>query len=107
MKHLIVFPTDDGQAIVVEIDEAARPGAVRAGRTDTVAETAARTFETALGPVRSTVEALVAKLGTLSQQPDEVVVEFGFKLSAEAGAIIASTSGEASFKVTLKWAPST
>ncbi len=30
-------------------------------------------------------------------------MEFGLKLSAEAGAFVASVGGEAHYKVTLKW----
>ncbi len=33
----------------------------------------------------------------------EVAVEFGVKMSAETGAIIAKASGEANFKINLMW----
>lgn len=36
-------------------------------------------------------------------QPDEFVLEFGVKVSAEGSAIIAKATGEASLKVTAKW----
>ncbi|MGH2593215.1 MAG: CU044_2847 family protein [Anaerolineae bacterium] len=35
--------------------------------------------------------------------PDEVGVEFGIKLNAEAGAFVALAGAEANYKVTLKW----
>ena len=35
--------------------------------------------------------------------PDEVQVEFGLILSAEAGAILAAASATANYKVTMTW----
>ena len=104
MKHLVAFPTEDGRTVVVEVDGEVPPGTVRAARPGEIAQQAQETFEAALGSVRSAAEALVGRLGELSQRPDEVGVEFAIKLSAEVGAIIATTGGEANFKVTLKWA---
>ena len=39
----------------------------------------------------------------MADAPDEVVVEFGLQLSAEAGAFIASASSSATFTVSLTW----
>ena len=103
MKHLIAFPTEDGGAIVVEVEEGPGPGTVRVSRPGEIAERAQETFETALGSVRSAAEAMLAKLSDLSEPPDEVTVKFGVTLSAQAGAVIASTDAAANFAVTLKW----
>ncbi len=103
MKRLIAFPTEDGSSIVVEVDEEPPAGAVRASRSDEVVDRAQETFEAALSMVRPAAEVLVARLRDLSDQPSEVSVEFGVKLSAEAGAIIAETGAEANFRVTLSW----
>jgi hypothetical protein len=35
--------------------------------------------------------------------PDEVQVEFGLQLSADVGAVIATTGVQANFRVTLAW----
>ena len=35
--------------------------------------------------------------------PDEMTVEFGLRMSAQAGAYIAQASATATFKVTLTW----
>ncbi|CAA9551796.1 MAG: hypothetical protein AVDCRST_MAG73-2872 [uncultured Thermomicrobiales bacterium] len=103
MKHLIAFPTDDGGTVVVEVEEEPAPGMVRAARPGEVAERAGQTFAAALDTVRLAAETIVAKLGALSEQPNETTVQFGIKLSAQAGALIASTDAEANFAVTLKW----
>ena len=103
MKHLIAFPTEDGRTIVVEVEEAPGPGTVRASRPGEVAERAQETFESALGAVRLAAESMLDKLSDLSESPDVVNVKFGVKLSAQAGAVIASTDAAANFVVTLKW----
>jgi hypothetical protein len=47
--------------------------------------------------------AVVTKLRGLADQPDEMVVEFGIKLGAKAGVVIASADTEANFTVSLTW----
>jgi len=61
------------------------------------------TFESALEKVRTAAEGILRQLRSLAQPPDEVAVEFGVKMSAESGAIIAKASGEANFKINLTW----
>jgi SOS-response transcriptional repressor LexA len=99
MKRLIEFATQDGDSVVVEVEEEPSPGTVRAARPGEIAEHAVRTFEDALGPVRIVAKALISQLRDF----DEVKVEFGVTMKAEAGALIASTSGQANFTVTLTW----
>jgi len=104
MKRLIEFPLQDGGAIVVEVDEPApKGGVVRAARPGEIAARAGQTFEDTLEKIKPAAQAIIAKLRGLSDPPDEIGVEFGVKLSAEAGAFVASASAEANYKVTLKW----
>jgi Trypsin-co-occurring domain 1 len=53
--------------------------------------------------VQPAAQALISRLRALADAPDEVGVEFGLELSAEAGAFIAAASSTANFKVTLSW----
>jgi len=48
---------------------------------------------------------LVGKLRAIGDAaaPDEVQVEFGIVLSAEAGAVLAAASAGANYKVTMTW----
>jgi len=47
---------------------------------------------------------LVSKFRSIADSPDEVQVEFGLSLSAQAGAVlVAGASAGANYKVTLKW----
>ena len=61
------------------------------------------TFDAALDRVRYAAETMLDRLTSLTQPPDEVAVEFGVKLNAETGAVIAKASTEANFKINLKW----
>lgn len=104
MKRLVEFPLEDGGAIVVEVDgPEPRGGPVRGIRAGEVIEKAAQTFEAALDKIKPAAAAIITKLRQLGEPPDEVGVEFGIKLSAEAGAVIASAGVEANYRVTLTW----
>ncbi len=48
-------------------------------------------------------KSLIEKLRSLGNQPDEVEISFGVKLSTVAGAIIASASTKANSGVTVRW----
>lgn len=104
MKRLVEFPLEGGSTVVVEVDESPRSGGtVRSLRAGELTEKAKESFETALEKIRPSATAIITKLRELTERPDEIGVEFGIKLSAEAGAFIASTGTEANFKVTLTW----
>jgi hypothetical protein len=94
----------DGGTIMLEVDEPeSRGGTMRGGHPGDIAEKAGQTFETALERIKPAATAIIAQLRDLSVPPKEVEVEFGLKLSAAAGAFIASAGAEANFNVTLTW----
>jgi hypothetical protein len=104
MTHLIEFPLEAGGTILVEADEPAPSrDVVRGLHTSRVTDEAQLTFDAAIGKIRPAAEAIIAKLRGLSEPPDEVGVVFGIKLTADAGAIIASVGAEANYTVTLTW----
>lgn len=104
MKRLIEFPLEDGSTILIQVDEPEpEGGTVRVARPGEVTETARLTFEEAVSKTRPAAERIIATLRDMSHPPDEVGVEFGLNLSAEAGAFIASVGAEANFKVMLTW----
>jgi hypothetical protein len=102
MGRLVEFPLEDGSSILVEVDAA---GPVTRGLSDRrgVTEQAQQTFEQAVARVQPAAQALVRRLRALADAPEEIGVEFGVELSAEAGAFIAAASSTANFKVTLTW----
>ncbi len=110
MKRLVEFPLQEGGTLLVEVDEPkryaetiTRGGVVKAARPGEVADKAQDTFEDALDKIKPAAQAIIDKLRALSDAPDEIDVEFGIKLSAEAGAFIASAGVEANYTVTLTW----
>ncbi|MFE2043533.1 CU044_2847 family protein [Streptomyces sp. NPDC059477] len=103
MDSLVEFKTEDGALIVVEgADD--DPGARLVARGDKPAQ-AARTFEGALSGVRAAAESALRVFRDGSLQPDSVELEFGVKLSAETGAVIAKGAAEGHLIVKLTWTP--
>lgn len=102
MKELVEFTLDDGTAVVVEVD-ADEPGIERVSRTDELVVRAAGSMEGALDRIRSVAKVAVSKLRGAGEQPHEIAVEFGIRLNAAAGAVIASTEAEGHLQVRLTW----
>lgn len=132
MARLAEFVLPDGSSIVAEVDDdsyhppilpPSAPAPAPAGETPgrvmrggfTPAPAAASavatelvvkandTFDSALDRIRSAADSMLNRLTSLAQPPDELTVEFGVKLNAETGAVIAKASTEANFTIHLKW----
>lgn len=89
--------------------EAAAPlesGPELAARAGTVVTRAEETFDRALARIASIGDATIEAIRSSARRPDQVTVEFGIKLSASAGAILAAANAEANLKVTLSWSAS-
>ncbi|MFD7705771.1 CU044_2847 family protein [Streptomyces sp. NPDC059785] len=103
MDGLVEFETDDGAVIAVEAADDGAGSRLVARDDGTVRAT--RTFEGALDPVRAAAESALRVFRDGSLKPDAVEIEFGVKLSAEAGALIARSTVEGHLVVKLSWAP--
>ncbi|MEU4462692.1 CU044_2847 family protein [Streptomyces sp. NPDC024017] len=103
MGRLFEFPTDDGTAILVEVNDRSTGVVTRGISATHVSERAQRTFEDAIYRVQPAMHAVVSHIQSAAQSPNEVQVEFGLNLHAEAGAFIAAASATANFTVTLTW----
>ncbi|GAB2923063.1 CU044_2847 family protein [Streptomyces mayteni] len=98
--------TDEGAETVSvqvrELDE----GMIRVGRPgQPPVARAARSLDAMLGTVRPVAERFVARLREMPDPPEEITLDFGVVLTAEADMVIASGSGEANFAVSLTWRP--
>jgi hypothetical protein len=105
MKRLVQFSVDpEGTASVwVEVDEPeAEAGTIRVAREGEIVERAKESFQAALDQVKPAVDLLAQRLNDLNR-PAEIGVEFGLKLSAKAGIVLASADSEVTFKVSLRW----
>jgi len=60
-------------------------------------------LDSAMASIRQVSERVTLATKDLVQRPDEVEVEFGLKLDAVTGALIARTGAEAHLRVTLRW----
>ena len=103
MTQLLEFPLENGETIWVEVAEPEMGGLVPAARPGEVVSRAQQTLEQALEKLKPTAEAIISKLRYISEPPDEIEVEFGLKLSAEAGAVLAAAGAEANYNVKLVW----
>ncbi len=104
MKHLVEYPLQGGGSINVEVDEIVPEGGiVPVARPGEIAVKASETLEEALSKIKPAAQSIITQLRSLHDVPDEVCVEFGIKLNAAVGALLASAGVEANYKVTLKW----
>jgi hypothetical protein len=92
-----------GQPIVL-VDFGARAGLkeVSLSPQDLAARSSAA-LDSAMASIRQMSERVTSATKGLAQRPDEVEVEFGLKLDAAGGALIARAGVEAHLTVTLKW----
>ncbi|MDX3068612.1 CU044_2847 family protein [Streptomyces sp. ND04-05B] len=104
MDGLVEFETEDGAVIRVE-PASDLSGSQLVADHDGGVVRATRTFDNALGHVRSAARSALRVLRDDSLAPDSVELEFGVKLSAEAGAVIAKSTVEAHLVVRLSWSP--
>lgn len=102
MKRLVEFPLENDEKILVEIDESEESGLINVSADKKIVK-AQQTLEKALEKVKPAANFVINQLRKLHDAPDEIEVTFGLKLSADAGAVIASTSAEANYTVKLMW----
>lgn len=97
---LVRIPIEGGGSVLVD---GGLPGSgpVKAGRVGDVVEDATSTLQAALVSVRDASRAVLEQLREAG--PDEVGVEFGVELTAQAGAVIARAGGGCHFTVKLTW----
>jgi hypothetical protein len=109
MAEMIEYPLDGGGSILVAVASIPEDGVVTRGwgndRPIRVAEQANQTFQAAVATLRPAADAVLASLSGLTSTPDEITVEFGVQLTAEAGICIAALGSAANFKITLTWKP--
>ena len=101
MAELTRFELADGGSVLVEVDQPA--GISRVSRQGRILEAAGESFDRALAQVRDAAATALHQFRTMSHRPDEVVLKFGVKMDAEAGAVIAKTKLGGNFEVTLTW----
>ena len=99
MAAYVELPIGDNDSITVEISNV---GLVRAGAAETLGAVAER-FDDAVGQVVRMGQGAIKKALATPKPPSAIEVELGLKLTAKTGFVVAESSGEANFKIVLKW----
>ena len=105
MRELMEFRLENDGVIQAEVDVPdTQVGIARAGRTaEGVINSASKSFDAAVQAARPAAEAVMRSIQGMTIKPDEVAVEFGLKLSFQAGAIITATAAEGNFRILVTW----
>lgn len=109
VANLVEFPLEGGGSVVVSTGapngrgDAAYGEVVRGQRASVVVDRANASFESVIRKAQPAALAVLNAVSSGSRPPHEVTVEFGIEMSADMGAVIASTAVTANFTVTLKW----
>ena len=106
MTQLAEFKLDNGGLILFEVDEDRNlTGTTMRGTSAALSSLvqASQDFGTALDTVKDAAQSLMEHLITSMKPPSELKIDFGIKLTAQAGAVIAKAATEAHFVVSLTW----
>ncbi|MEU6675838.1 CU044_2847 family protein [Streptomyces sp. NPDC046925] len=104
MDDLVEFTTDDGTPVVMaDVDD--MHGSRLVSRGGDGPARAVRTFEDSLAGARAAAESALRVFRDGSLRPDSVEIEFGVRMSAEAGAVIVKGTAEGHLVVRLAWTP--
>jgi hypothetical protein len=104
MGTLLELDVEEGESVLVEVDDAPARPVTRGGRSADVVIQASENLEQVVGRLGPAIRGIVSELREAADWPDEVEVEFSVKLSSDANVIIARAGGEANFKIALRWA---
>lgn len=102
MTEVVRYTSTKG-SLLVEVDEPQTMGLQRISADDLGDKItdASESFEEAIDSVLEHAKQVLDSLEKLL--PSEAEIEFGIKLTAQAGAILAKAGGEANFSVKLTW----
>jgi hypothetical protein len=99
MPAYVELPIDDDQTIYVEVTD---DGLQHTGPRETVEKVTQR-LDDAIDRVISMGRRSIEKARDSVEPPQEIQVELGLKLTAKTGFVVAESTGEAQFRVNLKW----
>ncbi|MFH8520113.1 CU044_2847 family protein [Streptomyces gelaticus] len=91
-----------GEVVRVQVNGAGED-VVRVGRGSRAVARAEQSLEQMMDVVRPVADAFVGRCRGMLRPPDEANLEFGMSLSADAKVLVAGSSAEANFSVSLTW----
>jgi hypothetical protein len=92
------MPIDCDAPILIEVST---KGAVR--KVSNFQEKTVDAIDSAMSTIYSTATHINKTIEALEVKPSNVEVNFGVKVTAESGAIIAKAGGEANFSIKITW----
>jgi hypothetical protein len=104
LTDLVRFETTTSAPLLVEVEDE-EFGTEHVSRDENGIVEASKRLDEALRQAEPNIRTVVDQLRALT--PNEVAIEVGLKLNAEAGVVIAKTAAEGHFTITLKWASNT
>ena len=113
VRRLVEFPLENGGSVLVQVEDGSTAAGYGGGevtrgwgdREERVVKQAQQSFEQAVSRVQPAVQALVRRLRSVAESPEEITVDFGVELSAEVGAFVAGASSTGNFSVSMTWRP--
>jgi hypothetical protein len=106
MRYLVDLPVGaagaPGQTVSVQVEQVA-DGLVDVSRPGQAVARATRSLGEMLAGIRPVAESFLDGFAGMANAPDEIGLEYGLSLSADANLVIATTAAQANFKVTLTW----
>ena len=102
MTELLEVDLTNGDSLMVEVAASTPDPITRGGRNAHTVTKAGKTLEEVLERLGPAMSGIISRLRE-AEWPNEVQVEFGITLSTDANIIIVRGSGEANFRLTLKW----
>lgn len=104
MKRLTSYPLAAGGNVLIEVEDGAgAPPVTRGLHTGDVIEMVGNGFDAAIEAIKPAAIAVANKLRNFADAPEDLEVEFGVKFTGQAGAVIASASTEAQFRIKMVW----
>ncbi|MFJ1961842.1 CU044_2847 family protein [Streptomyces massasporeus] len=94
------IPLDGGGSVLFEVADVGE-GPVKVGRLGETIRDLPRTMQESLQSVTQLAQAALLQLRQAT--PDEVTIEFGVDMAAEAGAVITKTAAGCHLNVTVTW----
>ncbi len=101
---IVEFEAEDGATVLVRVADPGDGLVTRGlGGESEVVERAQRTFASALQPIRTVSEGVLAELRRIPRQPDTLSVEFGLELTANTSAVLVGAAAGATVRVQMSW----
>ncbi|WP_017591220.1 CU044_2847 family protein [Nocardiopsis potens] len=101
MAEIVRFDNEEGAAVLVEAAGSSPQMRDVSGRD--ILRDSDQTIQRILGRVRDLSALVVREMRGVAAEADELSVQLGMKISAEADVFLAKATGESSIQVTITW----